>query len=491
MDRRERRGKMQDAMDRQGRIGRGEEDRRDRILVSRFLQGDQSAFEELYSHHQKRVYALCYRICGNPHDAADMAHDAFITTVGKLEKLEIEEFSFGGYLLVSARNACVRHRQRSSRTTAVPEVLDQHDERDQFDVEIDPERSLLLQDQREAVRDANARIANRQQQALALRELQGLSYSKIAKELGLSTNGAAQLISRARLRLKQAMRISVSSTPTNEPKCQRALSLLSKRIDGEIREFEAGWLDNHVSQCNRCKANFEAALEMGESYRVLLPGSALVTQLKRFLEPLFSLFGPVGNPAVVASLSPILVVASILVGANIGPSAESIAKVTVGSPAIELAAVGAEPRTADPSSGVEKGTSAPVSSKGDPDVSNNTQRPDVGTPEGDSPITRDRLTTSRSGEAAQISVSLNRQTADRSSTRRLIPRDSGRNTRGRDRSRSNDRSPFRPPMDQRVDDSTSPRDPVDEPSEEDREPLVEETERTPNHELDPVSDRRR
>ncbi len=65
---------------------------------------------------------------------------------------------------------------------------------------------MLLSARQEEVRAANATLPERQREALALRELEGLSYDEIAEIMGMNRNSVAQLISRARINLRDALR---------------------------------------------------------------------------------------------------------------------------------------------------------------------------------------------------------------------------------------------------------------------------------------------
>lgn len=47
-------------------------------LIARLQARDETAFEELIRLYEKKVYALCVRMCGNAEDAEEAAQDAFL-----------------------------------------------------------------------------------------------------------------------------------------------------------------------------------------------------------------------------------------------------------------------------------------------------------------------------------------------------------------------------------------------------------------------------
>ena len=47
-------------------------------LIAAAKGGDASAFETLMGAYEQRVYALCLRMMGNPHDGEDCAQEAML-----------------------------------------------------------------------------------------------------------------------------------------------------------------------------------------------------------------------------------------------------------------------------------------------------------------------------------------------------------------------------------------------------------------------------
>ena len=90
-------------------------------------------------------------------------------------------------------------------------------------LEQEPDRNVLLAAQQEEIRIANSTLPERQREALALRELEALSYDEIAAIMGMNRNSVAQLISRARIGLHNALRLTaLQSIAPPTPDCERA-----------------------------------------------------------------------------------------------------------------------------------------------------------------------------------------------------------------------------------------------------------------------------
>jgi RNA polymerase sigma-70 factor (ECF subfamily) len=249
--------------------------------------GDGGAFATLYERYERRAYNLAYRLTASEDDAADAVQDAFVKVLRRLPKLEDRELAFGSYLFTATRNASydlMSKRKRTEPSDAIPEAavpigaaagggfgLDPGDPHE------DPDRKLLLESQQEEIRAANERLPDRQREALALRELEELSYDEIAEIMDMNRNSVAQLISRARLKLRDELRGgALASIAVSSPECERALPLIAMRDDGQldVAGDDAAWLDGHLSGCHTCRLGVEAMQEAGTSYRAWAPLAA-------------------------------------------------------------------------------------------------------------------------------------------------------------------------------------------------------------------------
>ena len=262
-------------------------------LAQRAVAGDGDAFAELYGRYEKRAYNLCLRILGSEDDAADATQEAFVSVLRRLPKLEGRDLAFGSYLFTSARHACydlIDRRKRAEPSDEIPEssipvgggVGGGGTGFDPGDPEDDPERNVLQQARSEEIRAANAALPERQREVLALRELEELSYDEIAEIMEMNRNSVAQLISRARINLRDALRgTALASIATSSPDCERAIALIAAGQDGQ--EEASDWLDDHVRDCETCRLSREAMEEAGLSYRAWLPVAAAPFLLRETL----------------------------------------------------------------------------------------------------------------------------------------------------------------------------------------------------------------
>lgn len=245
-------------------------EQRNRELVRRWTEGDESAFEGLYQAYAGKIYNFCLRITHNAEDAAEAAQEGFWGFLNSLDGLDLDKVLVSSYIFAAARNAAIKNMRKMRRITLTDDAPDGKEDR-KIDIEIDPERSALLDNQRSAVAKANRRLPERQRAVLALRELEGMSYSEIGQAIGVKENAVAQLISRARIRLRAEIRGQSVSLPPKGSACARSLHLLAQRDDGPLTSDDSIWLDAHLAGCKECRVNLAEMEEAGATYRSWLP----------------------------------------------------------------------------------------------------------------------------------------------------------------------------------------------------------------------------
>ena len=247
----------------------------DGVLVQEAAAGSGVSYGVLYDRYASQVYNYCLRLTGSQEDASDATQEAFVNVLRRLQEDDRPVLEFSSYLFAAARHesyALMRQRVRTHPTDSPPA------ERGRVaDVETDPERSALLHDSQQSVRDANAQLPPRHREVLALREVAGRSYEEIGATMGISENAAAQLIFRARSKLREAMTAgAVASVVATTDECETAQVLLSRVQDGQpVEEEDRAWLEKHLDECGSCKTANRMLLEIGASYRLWGPVALL------------------------------------------------------------------------------------------------------------------------------------------------------------------------------------------------------------------------
>lgn len=174
-------------------------------LVRAAAGGDEDAFAELVRLHEKKVYNLALRMCGNAEDASDAAQEAFVSAWKGLPNFRWEA-GFSTWLYRLTSNAAIDLLRRNKKQRGEISL-------DDADIGIDPvDGGPSLQERaesvelREAVTAGLALLSEGHRQALVLREMQELSYEEIAAVLGVDLGTVKSRISRARGALRKILR---------------------------------------------------------------------------------------------------------------------------------------------------------------------------------------------------------------------------------------------------------------------------------------------
>jgi len=114
---------------------------------------------------------------------------------------------------------------------------------------------------------ASAELPLAEREALALRELLGLSYAELADAVDVAPEAVALLLAQARLDLRAQLRGAGAPQPECDER-ERALRTIARRQDGEdVAGADEDWLIEHLGHCRGCRQAHAAMLEASACYR--------------------------------------------------------------------------------------------------------------------------------------------------------------------------------------------------------------------------------
>jgi len=171
----------------------------DRALVERHLDGDPQAFPEIVAAHERRVYAVAYRMCGNSEDARDVSQEVFISAFRALPRFRVDA-PLSVWFYRSTVNASInllrKRRPSSSLDEAQADVPDDHRS---------PDDLALAASLGEAVREAIEELPDEYRAAVILRDLEDLDYAEIADVLEVPIGTVRSRIHRGRALLAKRL----------------------------------------------------------------------------------------------------------------------------------------------------------------------------------------------------------------------------------------------------------------------------------------------
>ena len=173
----------------------------DAVLIERVRAGDRSAFNTLVLRHQAVVYRVCYRVLGDPDDAADATQEAFLRAYRRLDSFRGQS-AFKTWLMRLTVNVSLNERERRKPT----EPLDGTASNERPDPETpDPASTVVRAEAVAQLHRALQQLPPNHRAAVVLRDLEEFSYAETATALGVPEGTAKGWAHRGRARLKDLL----------------------------------------------------------------------------------------------------------------------------------------------------------------------------------------------------------------------------------------------------------------------------------------------
>ena len=169
--------------------------------------GDEDAFAELVRLHEKKVYHLALKMCGNAEDASDVAQEAFLSAWRGLPNFR-GEAGFATWIYRLTSNAAIDLLRRSKKQRGEISLDDEETGIDPVDGDLPLQEQAEASELRDAVTAGLAELSEDHRQALVLREIQELSYEEIAAALDVDLGTVKSRIFRARGALRKILQKS-------------------------------------------------------------------------------------------------------------------------------------------------------------------------------------------------------------------------------------------------------------------------------------------
>jgi RNA polymerase sigma-70 factor (ECF subfamily) len=161
-------------------------------LVERARRGEPAAFDELVRRHLRAAYAVALAVLQRPADAEDIAQDAFLVALERLDECR-DPARFSGWLVQIVRNRALHALEKRTRRDATDEV----------EVAVTAlGGDVVLRAQLLA---ALRTLTEVQRTIVLLHDLDDWTHAEIADALGLSETNCRQHLFTARRALRAAL----------------------------------------------------------------------------------------------------------------------------------------------------------------------------------------------------------------------------------------------------------------------------------------------
>jgi len=184
----------------------------DQSLVKAYIQGKESALEELIARHKDRVFTAIYLFVKDTYLAEDIFQDTFIKVVNTLRKGKYnEEGKFLPWVLRIANNLCIDYYRKTKRRPSITTS----DGYDIFEVlrfsSPTAEDNIVKKEKAVYVKKLIDNLPQEQKEVVILRHYADLSFKEISKLTNVSINTSLGRMRYALLNMRKM--IENSSVP--------------------------------------------------------------------------------------------------------------------------------------------------------------------------------------------------------------------------------------------------------------------------------------
>lgn len=159
------------------------------------------SWEEVARTHGRKIYNFAYRLCGDPHDAADLVQEVLLRVRRGLSSYQ--PGSFDGWLWRITHNAFIDEMRRRQRrpTAPLPEAIDRWDAQSAPGADEELATMHLGEEIQEALLDLPLEF----REAVVMCDVIGLSYEEIAEAVAVPIGTVRSRIHRGRKLLRTAL----------------------------------------------------------------------------------------------------------------------------------------------------------------------------------------------------------------------------------------------------------------------------------------------
>jgi len=234
----------------------------DQSLVQAARDGDRRALEKLLERHQGAVYRFGMKMCGETEDAKDVLQETLFAAARSLPDFRGAS-SITTWLYTIARSFCLKKRRTSKFAPERIESLEAQPEAtaEVADARRSPEEEAAGRQLRGVLESAISSLDPAHREVLLLRDVEGLPAAEVAEVVGISVEAVKSRLHRARVAVRERVAPALAHgapEPRPSPACQDVVTLLSRRLEGEIDAGACAEMEKHLESCAACRGRCDS-----------------------------------------------------------------------------------------------------------------------------------------------------------------------------------------------------------------------------------------
>ncbi len=223
----------------------------DRELVAAVRDGSDRAYEELYARYRGRISSYVAGLVGDHGRAEDITQEVFISALRRLRQTE-RPIAFKAWVYEIAKNACIDEFRRERRAREVPLEADGAEAgHGLVSPSLSPDAAIESKQSLGYLTRAVQGLSENHHRIIVMRELEGLSYSEIGEQLGVSRPVVESTLFRARRRLSQEYDELASGR-----RCEQVQALIATEEPQALLKLgvrRRRQLARHLAHCQPCR----------------------------------------------------------------------------------------------------------------------------------------------------------------------------------------------------------------------------------------------
>ena len=166
-------------------------------LAEKMMQGDEKAFEKIYSEFSPLVYSILLEITHDAYEAQDLTQDTFVSALKNIHSLN-EPAKIKKWLTAIAANHGKDFLRKKKPALLGPEHEYIFDIQEEENASVLPEESAVLEERSKEIREIVDSVSEDKRLCLVLFYQHEMSITEIAEELGISEAAVKSRLFRAR-----------------------------------------------------------------------------------------------------------------------------------------------------------------------------------------------------------------------------------------------------------------------------------------------------
>jgi RNA polymerase sigma-70 factor (ECF subfamily) len=186
-------------------------------FLERLKRHDAAAFEQLVAERTGDIYALLFRLTGDPEEARDLAQETFLRAFQAIQKFRGDADLKTWLYRIAINQARNRwrwwRRRRRDATVSLDATVGEREQTVAMHLEdasaSDPEQETLARERQQQLREALQGLRSAYREAVVLRDIEGLTYEEIAATLQINIGTVKSRLARGRLDLRRKLESSL------------------------------------------------------------------------------------------------------------------------------------------------------------------------------------------------------------------------------------------------------------------------------------------